>query len=619
MHAVGQEGIQHQIDFTGNWFIDIGILGFINLMEEVYGWDLDELRKRIKNEPENVYYGYFPFAYLYKWCSDKNENVDKELVSLLAINLEKSVLQNQTEALLNYVWFKYICKLFTNLWVENKLEIIHEKDMYDKKNKLKKQFNYTNSQKYLQLIREREKIIDELQKNHLEEIKEILKNKKLNEIGYDEIKCLINIDLNNISYPTIPDKVKELIAKIKETHSDIENFLKEEWNKIIQTENIDKKDSHFYRLPIDSGFYKNFLFFNNSAGNLEQKQSFHHMICSNFDKEEVLDRIDKTINKFLPSESEFINISYTKLSTTIFKNQYEYIFVYLICFTYGIENYKNLGYVVFYSNDLAFTYSVNKKLKLYKEKIKVSTHTNKIFKVTWQQIIDFLVEYKSTWSLENMYIISYQSLDNQFQKGVRYIGIHKLQASLLLDDKIREALNTRIKCKNASDEGDRCWLLEEFIQGKPLYPIILNHINLTLTSDENFNWTSCLYGLLVDAYIANFRGKNKTIFSDNFFDNYKALVKEIKEEVRITTFFSSLISNISDEIDTRKRVARELYTALCGKDKKMFLNILLKNLNENTKLSSNINFQKWILEKIIANDTSFEMHCLILVMSLLRG
>ncbi|MDI3502812.1 MAG: hypothetical protein PWR09_937, partial [Archaeoglobi archaeon] len=29
-----------ELQFTGNWFIDAGILGFVNLMEEVYGWDL---------------------------------------------------------------------------------------------------------------------------------------------------------------------------------------------------------------------------------------------------------------------------------------------------------------------------------------------------------------------------------------------------------------------------------------------------------------------------------------------------------------------------------------------------------------------------------------------------
>jgi len=32
-----------ELRFTGNWFIDAGILGFVNLMEEVYGWDLKKI------------------------------------------------------------------------------------------------------------------------------------------------------------------------------------------------------------------------------------------------------------------------------------------------------------------------------------------------------------------------------------------------------------------------------------------------------------------------------------------------------------------------------------------------------------------------------------------------
>jgi len=35
MNAIGQGAIYNQIDFTGNWFIDIGILDFIDLMEDV--------------------------------------------------------------------------------------------------------------------------------------------------------------------------------------------------------------------------------------------------------------------------------------------------------------------------------------------------------------------------------------------------------------------------------------------------------------------------------------------------------------------------------------------------------------------------------------------------------
>ena len=71
------------LTFTGNWFIDAGILGFVNLMEEVYGWEFENLQKMIIKEPEKVYYGYFPFAYLYKWLSDRNLEVNPKLIEKL--------------------------------------------------------------------------------------------------------------------------------------------------------------------------------------------------------------------------------------------------------------------------------------------------------------------------------------------------------------------------------------------------------------------------------------------------------------------------------------------------------------------------------------------------------
>ena len=39
----------------GGWFIDAGMLGFVNLMEEVYGWDLAELNQRISDNKDLVY------------------------------------------------------------------------------------------------------------------------------------------------------------------------------------------------------------------------------------------------------------------------------------------------------------------------------------------------------------------------------------------------------------------------------------------------------------------------------------------------------------------------------------------------------------------------------------
>jgi len=38
----------NELQFTGNWFIDAGILGFVNLMEEVMGGIWRNCRKRLK-------------------------------------------------------------------------------------------------------------------------------------------------------------------------------------------------------------------------------------------------------------------------------------------------------------------------------------------------------------------------------------------------------------------------------------------------------------------------------------------------------------------------------------------------------------------------------------------
>jgi hypothetical protein len=185
--------------------------------------------------------------------------------------------------------------------------------------------------------------------------------------------------------------------------------------------------------------------FNSSCGYKEQRDGFKDLIDFNIGNREILGKLDKTVNKFLPSESEFPNITYTETSTETLKHQFRYLFVYLLCFTYAFENFKNMGHVFFYSSDLEFSYNINKKLRLYKKNVEDLKDPNAIFKVTWKQIIDLLVEYKSSWSLENMYIIKYRKLSNKEQEGIEYIGIPKLQASILLDDHIREGLNHNVQ------------------------------------------------------------------------------------------------------------------------------------------------------------------------------
>jgi len=615
-----EEEQKHLLQFTGNWFIDVGILGFVNLMEEVYGWDFKTLQKKINEDKEKVYCSYFPFAYFYKWLSDRNQKVNPKLIEKLKEELEKKKFQDNKD-LFDFVWFTFICNLFKELWIRKRSELIYQNEAFTKRGKLKKQYYYKNTKIYLQKIGERENIINEILSKHQNEIEKILKVKKdLNKLKYENLEKLLNSNDESIS-----QELKKLIELLKVKHEEIKKFLNEEWeNNVINQQKFTGEESLFYRIPIDSGFYKNFLFFNNYVGNLEQKNSFYNAICSNLDEEEMLKKIDKSVNKFLSSEEEFPNINYTELSTKEFKKQIEYLFVYLLCFTYAFEKYENFGYMTFYSNDLEFSYIINKRLKLYKKKIEESRNPNLIFKVTWQQIIDSLVEYKSSWSLENMYIISYQRLDNQTQENVEYIGIPKLQASILLDDTIRENLNNSIQFRSEKFEGNKyCWLLKEFIKGKPLYPIILSHINLALNEERVPNLSTCLYSLILEANISEFKAEkekqNGNLFSENYFDNYKSLINEIKEDVRFTSFGAGLINQISKDVDTKKRIARELFNALKAKDKNLFLNILLKNMNENKNLCSNTNLNNWIFNKIIKNNISFEMYGLILTMNLLRG
>ena len=130
------------------------------------------------------------------------------------------------------------------------------------------------------------------------------------------------------------------------------------------------------------------------------------------------------------------------------------------------------------------------------------------------------------------------------------------------------------------------------------------------------------YSLVVEANILKFRhhkNKKKLLFGDNFFDNYKALVRDIKEDVRNSSSKSSFIKSISNDSDTKNRIARELMAALKAKDKNMFLNILLKNLNENKPLCANNNLNSWIFKKIIKNNISFEIYGLLLTANLVGG
>jgi len=482
-----------ELEFTGNWFIDAGILGFANLMEKVYGWNLEDLQKRISKEPEKIYYGYFPIAFVYY-----------------------------------------------NLLEQNKF-------------------------------------------NNLKDPKKA-----------------------NIVFST-PQKIE---------------FFEAAW-EFIENNYLQKEKG---RIPLSSShefyYFHNFLFFQPRWNKDKQKAAFKQLLgLEEKVNEEVLLYIDKTINKFLPSKEEFSNIPYTESLITLstLKKISIYAPIFILTFPIGflsLENEKDK--TLFYSPNLEFSYKVNKRIQLTKEKVKKG---GSILKLTWNAIIATLTELKSQWTLENMYLISYKIGRNQQLFDVKYIGIPKLQASILIDDTIRYNLNNKIQFRSKNFDNNKCWLLEEFIKGRSLYPTILNHVNLVVNEETHLRWSPSLYSLITGAKILEFRRKNKgkSLFSNDFFDTYKSLTNEIKKDVRYTSFSTSLISQISKDTDKKRRIARELFGALKEGNKNIFLNILLKYMNEEKGICSNKNLNGWIFERIIKNDINYKMYGLVLIMNLLKG
>jgi len=538
--AKSEEEQNHLLQFTGNWFIDAGVLGFVNLMEEVYGWDLKEIVRSI--DREKFYYTYFIY-YIKKTTFDWINRQD----------LSKGIDEDK-----------------------------------------KSEFNKTKEN----LFKEIEKIIEKILKSNSKD-----KNVK------EQI-----IEVNDSIRKAIKDSFKEYKDYLKKSFSN---------NKKTILQKIDE-----IGIIINEPFFQNLNFLNptkNKKGKeIEVLNAFEKMIFEYKIKDKLTkNALDKTISKYLFSEEEFTNIPYCKIQTL---NDLDKLtnypsIIFLLSFPIVFNRIFDRN-IFFYTNNLESCYHINKNIKIRIGKAE-NRSSDAIFKITWESIIDYITEQKGIFSLENMYLIEYENIQQQNLIGVEYIGIPKLQASILLDDTIRENLNRSIQYRKIKKQFEWKWLLEEFIKGKPLYPIILGHINLALNEEIIPNLSTCLYSLILEANMSEFKAEkekqNGNLFSENYFDNYKSLINEIKEDLRFTSFKASLINQISKDMDTKKRIARELFNALKARDKNIFLNILLKNMNEDKKLYSNDNLNSWIFEKIIKNDISFEMYCLILVMNLLRG
>lgn len=590
--------------FTGNWFIDAGILGFVNLMEEVYGWDLTKLQEKLREDPGKVYYGYFPFAYFYKLSGSEKRNLIKKALKEIEQSNEKG------KRLLEKVWWNFIVEAFKDKWITWKLGKMHEKEILDKKGKLKPEYN---DEKYRELIRRREEALNKLKKceSYIQSI--FGKRKKF----FDGEKHKFTLEDLEFLKDTIlqrhekSDDCLRLIEEALKIHKELKEYLKTLWEKVRVDHGVLADKSRFFRIPVDSSFYKNYLFFNYSKGILEQLEDTWNLIEGNAEYSEYLSKIDKTLSKFLPSDSEFPNISYTPLRVAPLLKQLPHLFVYLLNFLNAFTSIPSVGRVFFYSGDLEFTYYVNKRLKTFVEQASKEDNKNiNLFKITWQAVIDILVEYKSKWALENMYLVQYRKVQQQDLIGVEYIGIPKLHASILLDDTIRDALNTSIR---VGDE--RKWLLEEFLKQKPLYPLVQMHLWTSIKTGPIASLRTLLYALAVDAKLKE-RAKPEPVFKP-IFENPDRVVQDIREFYEAMNIARLNISRALGE--ERKRYIHPLFSALRKHNRNAFVNILLKALTKAKEKETIKYLTGYLINRILLNDPAWEDFALALLVGLVGG
>ncbi|MDI6882217.1 MAG: hypothetical protein QMC86_05210 [Methanothermobacter sp.] len=587
------------LEFTGNWFVDSGILGFILILEDIYGFSISEVME-LSGMKEILYYGFFPFAYI---CSEINKKSRSRVPSELIKEFRRALLDSKfksADEIFDFTWNNYITRAAMDLWIQKKTESLIFKSKVPDKIPLE--------------VKDLAMRLKELEKNLIDEnsgeMSSILERKfngfKLEDV--DRILSIADEDLMKIS--------EEFSTSFMEYKSHLLKFmglLEEMWIRdVVGVKSIPEELGSFYRIPIDNKFYKNFAFFQNSATHQRQKKSFLDIIGFRVDDLDVLKMVDKTVNKFLTSYRKAKNTYYAPMTSKHLKYLSEYLFVYLISFDRAFEFFNRLGYILFYSNDLEVTYRINKKLRVRKSKI--GEHSI-LMRVTWEEIIDSLIELRSGWALENMYIIKYRDLNSQNQRfvDVEYIGISRIHASILLDDMIRDSLNYTLQVS----QSEYVWLLEHLIQNKPLKPLVLRHINLRANKNTGqMGVKPLLYSLAIDSEV--FSIEEGELFNDpiEISPRMEELIFRIKDTYIEMNTARKKIQELIPR-NTKENSLHGLISVLRRKNKYIFVNTLLKILiQENAAFHS---LKNYIFRRLLQNDDTWDIYAAALLTGFLGG
>jgi len=568
-------GSHEVLRFTGNWYIDLCILGFMKIMEKYYGWTLNELEQKIRENEVVVFKKFFPVAYV-------------------AFYLEREI-------------YKVINEL--------------EKKKKEKREKLEREYDRLRSSRSKRMSRRIEKIeteianIDakiELLRRCVSSLRREVRNLEINGLSAPQ-------DLDEEVFEQAWSKILELhtsVAKVFGECREISNKARDHIEK-----DIDDK-GNLKRLMIRSDFYLNFMIFQYGYGLNTQKECLKVILSADMPsgaRPEVLERFDRTINKFLFSQEKIKNVLYAPMNYEIVcKMLRRYPLVFLMCFEAAFEFLPGLGYYAFYSPDIEFTYDVNKRLRVMKGHYKARMD---IFRITWRAVIDSLYERHATWVLEDMYLVRYGGIKQQRLIDVEYIGIDKLRASLILNDKIRNSLNERLVIIKKEDKKERLlinvWLIEKFLQGHSLFPMILMYFKHKVSdNDVNYPRHKLIRALATEFALKKLR-KTLGCFSFEFLNSQWIPMDYVKRFLlRLKT--ASKIAGVLSSMDREKLASLmlRLISILEKRNRSAFMDFLLTELNK-----YDVRIPRDILKTIFNNvfmERNWEYFALGLLISLWR-
>ena len=218
-----------------------------------------------------------------------------------------------------------------------------------------------------------------------------------------------------------------------------------------------------------------------------------------------------------------------------------------------------------------------------------------------------------------MYLIEFEGIGNdQKLKDVRYLGITKLVANIIIEDTIRDALNSNIQI-NSGKNSEWVWLLEEFIKNKPTFPYILKHSVLRINNKTKQKTVKpLLYGLSVDAKIKSITKDRGRIFEQYFSLELEDMGFQIKESYKWMNLASKNASKVFSS-DNRDKFVPRLITTIKKQNKHAFMNIILKALLEERKKDPRTvkYLNDYLFNNIIQNETNWQNYALAILIGLL--